>query len=138
MILDDQKFHYGLKVISETEIATISCFHIKIWNMNSGICLRTLGDNIDHSIWSIIHLSKDQIASSDENGDIRIWNINNGECLRTFNENTNKCYLKKLTRNLIVSFTFNENTIKIWDTDTANCLKVLQIENQGFYDSDLF
>jgi WD40 repeat protein len=126
VILDDQKFHYSLKVISETEIATISCFHIKIWNINSGICLRTFGDNID--IWSIIHLSKEQIASCDEFGAIKIWNLNNGECLRTFNENKGEFFLKKLTRNSIISCGLDSNSVQIWDTDTGNCLKVLQNE----------
>lgn len=122
---DDQINNYGLKVISETEIACGSDNDIKIWNINSGICLKTLKG---HSgiIISIIHLSKEQIASSDYFGEIRIWNLNSGECLRTFKANRDKCYLKKVTRNSIISCGLEENSVKIWDTDTGNCLKVLQ------------
>ena len=39
--LDDQINNYGLKVISETEIACGSDNDIKIWNITSGICLKT-------------------------------------------------------------------------------------------------
>ena len=109
-------------------MASVSCFRIEIWNINSGICLRTFGDKIDHSIWSIIRLSKDQIASSNECDEIRIWNLNNGECLRTFNENRGGFNLKKLTRNSIISCRLDGNSAKILDTDTGNCLKVLPSE----------
>jgi WD40 repeat protein len=135
VILDDpnrhsMNYHSALQVISETEIATLSCFKIKIWNINSGICLRTFGD-----CESFIHLSKEQIASCDELDGIQIWNLNNGECLRTLNENTGQVYLlKKLTRNSIIICQESDDSVKIWDTDTGNCLKVLQIEKDAILD----
>jgi len=73
-------------------------------------------------------LEKEQIASCDEFGAIKIWNLNNGECLRTFNENKGEFFLKKLTRNSIISCGLDSNSVQIWDTDTGNCLKVLQNE----------
>jgi WD40 repeat protein len=124
-----------LKVISKTELACSSNCDIKIWNINSGICLKTF-EGHSGNIMSIVYLSKEQIASNDQFGEIRIWNLNNGECLRTFNEYSRRFYLKKLTRNLIISFTANKDTIKIWNTDTGLCLKVLQIGR--IYSLDLF
>jgi len=72
-------------------------------------------------------------VSSDYFGEIRIWNLVNGECLRTFNAyiDIKDCYLKKLSRNSIISYTPDESKIKIWDTDTGNCLKVLQGETSS-------
>jgi WD40 repeat protein len=140
VILDDRKYHYNLKVISETELACGSDNDIKILNINSGICLKTFEGHFG-CVRNIIHLSRDQIASSDEYGEIRIWNINNGECLRTFNENTGeRCFLNKLTRNSIISYLPDENNakFKIWNTDTGDCLKILQDEIDPIVNIDLF
>jgi hypothetical protein len=71
-----------------------------------------------------------------------IWNINTGECMRKFEAYTKNlfiaCFLFKLTRNSIISFALDEDKIKIWNTDTGNCLKVLQIKNSSLIQIDLF
>ena len=64
---------YDLKVISENEIAFTSNMNIKIFNIETRKCLKILQGHSSETL-SIIQISREKIASSDDNGEIKIWN----------------------------------------------------------------
>ena len=81
----------------------------------------------------IIQISKEQIASGDELGFIQIWDLNNGYYLKKIHAHDRKCSLIKLSKNSIVSNGFVDKKIKIWNTETGECLKTFD----GYINIDL-
>jgi WD40 repeat protein len=55
---------------------------IKLWEIESGNCLKTL-DGHDDVVISIIKLPRNQLASGSEAGTVKIWNLSSGKCVRT-------------------------------------------------------
>jgi len=70
------------------KIISWSNSEIKIWNFESGACLKPF--NVGHTsvFTNIIQLSNDKIASNGQDGKIIIWNIENGECFKTIDANS--------------------------------------------------
>ena len=63
-----------------------SCSHdktIKLWNVQSGICINTLRQH-SKSVWSVT-FSKDgqHLISGSKDETIKYWKVENGECLKT-------------------------------------------------------
>jgi len=56
---------------------------IKIWDMNTGLCVNTLNGHSE-SIWSIA-LTPDgtRIVSGSEDKSVKIWSLQSGSCLKT-------------------------------------------------------
>ena len=55
---------------------------IKIWNVDSGECIRTLTGHLS-GVDSLQILSNNKLASGAWDGSINIWNIDSGDCIRT-------------------------------------------------------
>jgi WD40 repeat protein len=96
---------------------------IKLWNVKSGICVKTL---IGHSDWvtSVIELRNGLLVTGSRT--IKIWDVKNGTCLKTLT--LHGCphpisYIVKLQNGFFASVDYNE--IKIWDVKSGNCLKKL-------------
>ena len=64
---------------------------IKIWNIDSGKCIRTLNGH-DSPIFSLQLLLNNKLASGSADHSIKIWNLDSGECIRTLNGHTNNVY----------------------------------------------
>ena len=63
------------------------CF-IKLWNANTGECLRTLKGHMDHVRSVAFSPDGTLLASGSGDNKIRVWNVNTGECLRTLEGHT--------------------------------------------------
>ena len=100
--------------------------NIKIWDANTGKCLKTL---TAYSHWVVsLAYSPDgsRFISGSWGGNIKIWDANTGECLKTLKGHSyyvsSLAYSPDGTR--IISGAYDE-TIKIWDANTGECLKTL-------------
>lgn len=60
----------SIKVILSNKIVSGACDEIKVWDVESGTCLKTLNIELSDHVNSIIQLSHEQIASGDSNGRI--------------------------------------------------------------------
>ena len=55
---------------------------IKIWNVDSGECIRTLSGH-SNIVTSLQLLSNNKLASGSRDNSIKIWNVDSGACIRT-------------------------------------------------------
>jgi WD40 repeat protein len=126
----------SVMLLNETKIVTCSVDKsIKIWNIKNGECEKTLKG---HSNWvnAIVILSNETIASCSDDETVCIWKF------RTFFRSFRKTTLKGHTRsvdciakisiqsidskNLYLLSGSSDKTIKLWDIDTAKCLRTFE------------
>lgn len=108
-------FYYSIHVLSISTdgrlLATGSGRTIKLWDIETGVCLRTFKGHT--YIVNSIRISPDQsfIVSWSSDGTIKIWDIETGQCITTISvnadvyvSNDNSCIITK-----------ENNRTKIWD-----------------------
>ena len=123
----------SLLSISENQI-------IKLWDVYTGQCLRTV-DGYSNWLLSIAFSPDGQIlASSSEDQRVRLWDIDTGQCLQTLSGHTNLVSsvafapkhlnsdteeIGKSQNHQILASSSDDTTIKLWDTNTGECLQTL-------------
>ena len=96
---------------------------IKIWDINTGECLKTLEGHTDNV--NSVFVKDNLIISSSNDKTIKIWDINTGDCINTLKGHTSAVYSAvSVLDNLIISSS-EDKTIRIWDINTGDCLKTL-------------
>jgi WD40 repeat protein len=55
---------------------------IKVWEIESGECLKTLSGH-DSDVKCVIKLPDNQLASGSHDRTIKIWDLNSGSCVKT-------------------------------------------------------
>ena len=114
--------------LSKTQIASGSDdFCIKIWDLPSGKCLKTLKGN-NSIVTSIAKLSKTRIVSGSWDNFIKIWDIPTERCLITIcNFSIDVSCVIKLSKSHLASGDHGSEkrngSIKIWDINTGKSLK---------------
>ena len=112
----------GTKIISGSTDKTI-----KIWDANTGHCLKTLEGH--SSFVESVAFSPDgtKIISGSFDETVKIWDANTGECLKTLKGHSD--YVESVAYSpdgtKIISGSW-DGTIKIWDANTGECLKTLE------------
>jgi WD40 repeat protein len=104
---------------------------IKIWDLNQGICLKTL---MEHSHWitSLIFIERDNsLVSGSNDKSIKIWEVNDFQCLKTIQVNYEIMSLLLLPGGYFASAGYN--SIKIWDVKNYECINSLE-NQQGWVD----
>ena len=99
---------------------------IKIWNLNSGECLKTLNDHQD-SVTSILITSTAFISGSIDKT-VKIWDLNTYECLETLENNVGVSSLCLMPNNQIACGGFN-GYINIWSLKNSGQIKEFKAHN---------
>ncbi len=86
---------------------------INIWNVNTGIVIRTLTGHTDW-IYSLVVLPDGLLASGCDDDTIRIWNFTTGINIKTLTGHSHDVRsLVVLSLDLLASSSFDQ-TIRIW------------------------
>ena len=111
--------------ISENKLASGSGDNtVKIWNVDSGECIRTLTGHSERV--EALHLLTDKkLASGSRDKLIKIWNIDSGKCIRTLTGHLKGIWSLQLIYNNEFASGSADNTIRIWNFDSGECVRTL-------------
>jgi WD40 repeat protein len=115
------------KIVSGSDDNTI-----KIWNLKTGACIRTLDIHTDGHTDRVTCLATiyggKEIVSGSYDKTIKIWDSNTGKCIRTLEEHTGEVLCLAIINYgypYIVSGS-SDKTIKIWNSYTGECSDTLE------------
>jgi WD40 repeat protein len=100
---------------------------IKLWNPQTGECLRTLRGH-QGWVWSIaFHPQGKYLVSGSYDHTLRLWNPNTGECLKTLkgHQASVVCVAFSPDGKTIASSSF-DTTIRLWNAETGKCIQTLK------------
>ncbi|MEN8904869.1 MAG: WD40 repeat domain-containing protein [Clostridiales bacterium] len=95
---------------------------IKIWDGNTGECLKTMEGHKDTV--HVVEVLDNKIISGSSDKTVKIWDIVTGKCLNTLKEHKLSIRCFAFYNDKIISGSFDD-TVKIWDMTTGNCLDTL-------------
>ncbi|MCK4650541.1 WD40 repeat domain-containing protein, partial [Candidatus Babeliales bacterium] len=133
------------KLLASSDLTGLMAMHtkagyIKIWNIETGQCIKTLKDrNIHKRKREIIYLGvrsisfnpeikSKMLASGSDDKTIKIWDIETGQCIKILMGHTEFIRAVKFHPNpklKILASGSNDKTIKIWNINTWQCTKTL-------------
>ncbi|GAA6620283.1 WD40 repeat domain-containing protein [Scytonema sp. NUACC26] len=108
---------------------------IKIWNLNTGKCIRSIDDTADYL--AITSDGKTFVSFNHSNGNIiKLWDIETGCCKHTIEmrSDCNSIYISPDGKNIVVDF---GQFIEIWDIQTGRSKYTYQIEENQFHQATL-
>jgi WD40 repeat protein len=106
---------------------------IKIWDIKSGKCIKTLYGHTG-SVNSIVITSDGKtIISGSNDKTIRLWDIKSGKCINILEGHTSYVFSLIITpnREIIISGS-SDLSIKLWDIKSGECIKTLK-DYSGVY-----
>ena len=92
---------------------------IKIWNLETGECLKTLNNQHKNWITSVLMIQNSKFISGSWDKTIKLWDLNSFECLNTLTNDSGVYSLCLLPNNKIVCGCVN-GTITIWNVDNSS------------------
>ena len=97
---------------------------IKIWNLNSYICEKTI--NEEGNIICLLEFEENMLLSGTNKNNINLWNLSNSLLIFTFKGH--QSWVNNLTKinNKYFASCSNDCNILIWDYYNKTCVKVLQ------------
>jgi WD40 repeat protein len=97
---------------------------IKIWNLETGECLKSLKKH-QSSVSSVLIISNNKFISGSEDKTIRIWDQESHECLNTLtNESGVSCLC--LISDIEIACGCNDGSINIWNLDRLTKIKTIR------------
>jgi WD40 repeat protein len=121
------------------KLITASCDKtIKIWNLETGVCLKTLDDH-EHWVTSILIGPSNKLVSASVDQTIKIWDLNTYECLNTLIDESERGFFSLcfLSNNNLASGSRN-GSITIWDLNNSSKLKSIKAHDDWIPDLKLF
>jgi WD40 repeat protein len=104
------------KIISASDDKTI-----KIWDLESGKCLKTLKDHKDW-VKCILTISNNKFLSGSWDNTVKIWHLNSYKCLKTLKNESGIFSLCLIADNQVACGCLN-GLINIWDLNRFNKVK---------------
>ena len=96
---------------------------IKIWNAESGVCIKTLVGHT-HAIWKLESTDKHDLISCSSDKTIKILDITSGACVKNlFGLNWPVISLHKYTNDLVLSGSCDAK-IRVWDLTSGKCVQI--------------
>lgn len=102
---------------------------LRLWNVETGQCLRVFESSDRHSGIQALAWSPDQtqVLSASDDTTICLWDIETGRCLRVFEGHSdrvqNVAWSPDKRRYLSAS---DDKTLRLWDSRTGRCLRVFE------------
>ena len=96
---------------------------IKIWNLETGECLKTLKPHNNHYQIRILIIPNNKFISTSWDKTIKIWDLNSFKCLNTL-RNVSIIYSFCLLPNNKIACTNDDGTIHIWNLDNFTKVKL--------------
>ena len=103
---------------------------IKIWHLQSGLCLRTLTSHAD-SVSSLVISQTGQIISGSWDRTIKIWDMESGECLKTLSGHTSQVNSLAISNEGLLVSGAADGSIKVWDIESGKCLRTISGHRTG-------
>ena len=98
---------------------------IKIWNMHTGECIKTLNGH-KAGIVSLISLFDGRLVSASIDQTIKIWDINTGNCLATLPVNNGVSSIALLSSNYLLSV--GGNKITLWNIKDYELIESREVD----------
>lgn len=114
------------RVVSASEDATL-----KIWDLATGTCLRTLTDDYEghrRAITCLALTSDGRIVSGSWDKTLCVWDAGSGEHLMTLGGHTDFITDVVYTSNGLVVSMADDNTVRVWDLTSIDSLRTLDGE----------
>jgi len=97
---------------------------VKIWNPQTGQCLKTLSGHNRPVLSVAFSPDGNTVASCGGHSIIKLWNVETGECFQTVQEKAS--YIIKFNSDgLILASGHTSGMIKLWDTKNGKCIQTL-------------
>ncbi len=97
---------------------------INIYNINDGNLVSSLKGHIS-SVYDLVQISADLLASSSGDRTVRIWNLTTNTCKFNLTGHTSEVNgLKQITPSILASGSLDA-TIKLWDTTSGQLIRTL-------------
>ena len=119
-----------LVLLNNGHVASCSCDEtIKIWNIEKGQCIKTLHGHTE-SIRRLEVLVNGELLSCSYDQTFKVWDLNKeGRCIKTLVGNEYDSFVNiRINRQntALVSYSFDEGSIKIWDLNRLNCVDTIR------------
>ncbi|PSB26485.1 NB-ARC domain-containing protein [Stenomitos frigidus] len=100
---------------------------LRLWDLEQGVCLRTLTGHTG-MVWTVsVHPQGDRFASASFDQSIKIWDLATGICLQTLLGHTAEVTSVSFSPDgQWLASSSNDRTIRLWEVATGQCLTVLQ------------
>ncbi len=102
---------------------------IKLWNINSGMCVNTLNGHVDSVNSLVITPDGNIIISGSQDKTIKLWDIQSGECIKTFDDFDSEISSIVVTQDGNTMIASHGGIIKLWDIGSGKCIKTIEDDN---------
>ncbi len=106
---------------------------VRVWDVNTGICLRSLGGHAGGVTAVAIAPDGKHVLSASNESTVRVWDAGTGICLRSLSGHTGGVTAVAMTPDgkhaLSAS---NDKTVRIWDLWTGREIAVYPLESSGY------
>ncbi|KAJ5793677.1 hypothetical protein N7457_000276 [Penicillium paradoxum] len=129
-------FSHDLKLL-----AVVSEDSIKIWETSSGQCvIRLEGHHMMGRNWGQAFMcvaffpNSDFLATGSRTGIIKFWNTSNAKSFKILEGHSDRIRQLTFSRDgQLLASTSSNREIKVWDTNSGNCLHTINIYGEIFY-----
>ncbi|MEQ8187025.1 MAG: hypothetical protein ABRQ39_03545 [Candidatus Eremiobacterota bacterium] len=104
---------------------------LKLWDVQSGICLKTFKEDCFHL--SCIDISSDErkIASADTDRTIKLWDIETAKCTATFSRHSSPVICVRFSPdNKFLISADNDGEVKFWNIADEKCINTISMEDK--------
>jgi WD40 repeat protein len=105
---------------------------LKVWDLETGVCLRTLEGHRDRLKSVALHADGRRAVSASDDRTLKVWDLSSGACLRTLEGHKGGVGFVALhadgRRAVSVS---DDKTLKVWVLETGTCLCTLEGHTRG-------